>query len=279
MKNIRNTLSFLCFSVFPVVIASAQEHQLIKKWETDTILKVPESVLYDKGSQVLYVSNIDGQPDAKDGKGSIGKVGLDGKIIAVDWVTGLNAPKGLGLLNNTLWVADLDEVAAVNTSSGKIEKRVKIDGAQFLNDITVNKNGMVYVSDTRTKKVYGIEGEKVTTVLENLKGPNGLLIYGDDLYVLDNGSMFKMEKDKTLKKIAEGMDGGTDGIEHVQGNDFIVSCWAGAIYYVKGDGSKEKLLDTQSMKINSADIGYDPDNRIVYVPTFWRNGIVSYQLK
>ena len=51
------------------------------------------------------------------------------------------------------------------------------------------------------------------------------------------------------------------------------------IWYVKGDGSKEKLLDTKDQKINSADIGYDAKNKIVYVPTFWKNGIVAYQLK
>src|SRR3954452_23673209 len=79
----------------------AQTHMLVKKWETDSVLKVPESVLFDKTNSVLYVSNIDGKdPWGKDGKGSIGKVGTDGKIIAVEWITNLNAPKGMGLLNN-----------------------------------------------------------------------------------------------------------------------------------------------------------------------------------
>jgi hypothetical protein len=68
-------------------LISAQNHSLVKKWQTDTLLKTPESVLYDAKGGILYVSNIDGAPDGKDGKGSIGKVGLDGKIIAVDWVS------------------------------------------------------------------------------------------------------------------------------------------------------------------------------------------------
>ncbi|HEY4335294.1 MAG TPA: ATP/GTP-binding protein, partial [Puia sp.] len=72
------------------------QHQLVKLWETDSVLKVPESVLYSPEDKLLYNSNIDGQPNEKDGKGSIGKTALDGKIIKVDWVTGLNAPKGLG---------------------------------------------------------------------------------------------------------------------------------------------------------------------------------------
>ena len=75
------------------------------------------------------------------------------------------------------------------------------------------------------------------------------------------------------------MEASTDGIENVQGNEFIVSCWSGVIYYVNADGTTEQLLDTREDKINSADIGYDPKTRTVYVPTFFKNNIVAYQLQ
>ena len=70
--------------------AQAQTHKLTQLWETEATLKVPESVLFDAGRKVLYVSNIDGEPWAADGKGSIAKVGLDGKVIAAEWVSGLD---------------------------------------------------------------------------------------------------------------------------------------------------------------------------------------------
>lgn len=256
-----------------------EKHKLVKKCETDSTLKVPESVLYDAGNKVLYVSNIDGAPDGRDGKGSIGKVGLDGKIIATDWVTGLNAPKGMALVKNTLWVSDLDEVAAIDVKTGQITKRVKIDGAGFLNDVAADGKGAVYVSDSKTKKVHKIENDKATTILENLSGPNGLLVYKKDLYVLDNGTFNKVGKDNQLQQLASGLDGHTDGLENVQGDEFIVSGWEGVVYYVKADGSKEKLLDTRDQKINSADIGYDAKTKIVYVPTFFKNSVVAYQLQ
>ena len=258
----------------------SQEHSLIKKWESDTVLKVPESVLYDAENKVLYVANIDGKdPWAADGNGSIGKVGLDGKIIAVDWVPGLNAPKGMGIYKGKLYAADLNNVVVIDIKSGKIVQTIKVDGAEGLNDITVDKKGAVYVSDSKTLKVFKIENGNATVYLENLKGPNGLLADKESLYVLDNGGMYKVNADKTLTKITDGMEGGTDGIENVSGSDYLVSCWAGVIWYVKGDGSKEKLLDTKDQKINSADIGYDAKNRMVYVPTFWRNGVVAYELR
>lgn len=261
-------------------ILFAQEHKLVKKWETDSLLKVPESVYCDAKKNVLYVANIDGtEPWGKDGKGSVGKVGTDGKIIAAEWVTGLNAPKGMGLYNNKLFVADIDRVAVIDIDKGAVVQTIPVDGAEGLNDITIDKKGTVYVSDSKTKKVHRISNGTATAWLENLQGPNGVLFYDDNLYVLDNGGMYRAEKDRTLTKIADGMDGGTDGIENVKGKDFIVSCWSGSIWYVKADGSKEHLLDTREQKINSADIGYDAKSKTVFVPTFWKNSITAYQLQ
>ena len=97
--------------------------KLVKKWESEAAFKVPESVCFDKAGKVLYVSNIDGEPWAKDGAGSIGKLGLDGKVIAAEWVKGLNAPKGMALSKGTLWVADLSEVVGIDVAKGAIATR------------------------------------------------------------------------------------------------------------------------------------------------------------
>ncbi|MFT3702662.1 MAG: ATP/GTP-binding protein [Agriterribacter sp.] len=275
--------SILCAALFSLFLlygtAQSQEHKLVKLWETDTVLKVPESVFFDGPNKVLYVANIDGQPWEMDGKGSIGKVGLDGKITATEWVTGLNAPKGMGVYDGKLYVADVNAVAVIDIRQAKIIERIAVEGAKGLNDITVDSKGVVYVSDSQTKKIHRIENGKSTVLLENLKGPNGVLIANNALYLVDNGGFFKMEKNGSLTKITDGMDGGTDGIEHVSGGDFIVSCWAGSIWYVHADGKKDHLLDTREQKINSADIGYDAAKRIVYVPTFFKNGIVAYTLQ
>jgi hypothetical protein len=255
------------------------QHQLTRIWETDSTLKVPESVLFDGKNNLLYVSNIDGDPAAKDGKGSIGKVGLDGKVIQAEWVTGLNAPKGMGLYKNNLYVADVDAVVVIDTKKGVISKRIPVEGAVFLNDLSIDKKGVVYVSDSRAAKVHRIVKGTPSLFLENLKGPNGVLVQGNDIYVLNSGEVLKADKNRNVQKVAEGLESRTDGIENVQGKDFIVSCWSGVVYYLKADGTHEQLLDTRDQKINSADIGYDRKNRIVYVPTFFRNTVVAYQLK
>ena len=270
---------FIClFFVFKSV--NAQTHQLVKKWETDSVFKVPESVLYDPDHRILYVANIDGkQPWEKDGKGSIGRMGLDGKVINAEWITGFHAPKGMGLYHHTLYVADVDRIAIVDLHGGGIASWIEVPGSQALNDITIDAGGVIYVSDSRGKKVYRIQNGAPEVYLENLKGPNGLLMRGSELYLLDQGGMYKVNADKSLALTTDGLEGGTDGIVNVSGNDFIVSCWAGVIWYVNADGSKEKLLDTREQKINSADIGFDPVTKTVFVPTFWKNSVVAYEVK
>ena len=279
MKKILSRTALLMAILFYSSLLFAQ-HKLEKLWETDSVLKVPESVLFDGDNKVLYATNIDGtDPWGKDGKGSVAKVGLDGKVIAIEWVNGLNAPKGMGLYKGKLYVADLNELVVIDIAGGKIEKRIVVTDAVGLNDISVSKTGIVYVSDSKSKKVFVVKDGVSELFLDTLKGPNGVLMRGDDFYLLDAGGMYKMNKDKTLTKITDGMEGGTDGIENISGNDFIISCWQGVVWYVNADGSKQQLLDSRGDKKNSADIGMDAKNKIVYVPTFWRNTIVAYRVK
>ena len=260
--------------------ATVQQYELLEKWESDSLLKVPESVLFDKANQILYVSNVDGtDPWKADGKGSIAKVGLDGKIIAAEWVSGMNAPKGMGLYNGKLYAADLGYIAVIDIASGKIEKTIAIQGATGLNDISIDPNGVIYVTEYLSKKLYKVENEKAELIAENLTQPNGVLFHNNELFLLDGTGMFKVNADKSMVKITDGMEGGVDGIENIEGNNFIVSCWEGALWQVNADGTKHLLMDTRKEKRSTADIGFDPATKTVYVPTFFRNTVVAYEVK
>lgn len=254
------------------------QHSLTKLWSSDTILPQPESVLYDAGGKILYTSLIDGDGSAKDGKGGVAKLSLDGKIINKNWVTGLNAPKGLGKFGNTLYAADIDEVVVIDIPTAKVTKKIHVAGSEFLNDITVDSKGSVYVSDTKNGNVYKIVNGSASVFLKDIKGANGVLALGTDVYVLSSGTLLKADAQGKTATVAKGFDNSTDGIEQVTPGEFVVSSWNGVIYYVKKDGTYQQLLDTRPAKINTADIGYDAANRIVYVPTFFKNNVVAYKL-
>ena len=276
MKKIILTLAIFCAGLMS---ASAQKATVQKLWATDTILKVPESVLVDDKENCIWVSNIDGASNGKDGKGSISKLSKTGTPINLEWVTGLNAPKGMTKFKQELYVADLTELIVIDIKKATIIKRVPIEGSVFLNDVTVNKNGAVFVSDSRTGKVHRYENNQVTIEVENLQGPNGLLSIEDQLLILDRGSLLSVTPSGAISKIMDGMDPSTDGIERVAPNQYLVSCWSGIVYYVVAGAQKITLFDTRSEKINSADIGYDAKKKIIYVPTFLKNSVMAYQLQ
>ncbi len=253
---------------------------LTNLWATDTTLLTPESVLFDKGGNILYVSCIAGvPPSAKDGDGSIAKVSpVDGSIIQLNWVTELDAPKGMGIVGTTLYVSDIDKVVTIDIPTGVILDKIVIEGSQFLNDITVDGSGNVYVSDSNTNKIYKLTGKDVALYLEGeFGGPNGLLADEGKLMVagFGSGNFFEVAADKSMKVVADSLPGG-DGIEKV-GPDYLVSNWNGEVYYVSADGGTELLLDTKGTA-NAADIEFDAESKTIYVPTFFGNQVVAYKL-
>lgn len=268
-------LSLLSFLLLFACTVNAQ-HQIEKIWESDTTLKTPESVL--PAGDIMYVSLINGAPWEADGKGGVAKINRQGKVLDANWVTGLNAPKGMGLAGNKLYVADITEVVVIDTKTGKIEKKIGIEGAQNLNDISVDKKGVVYVSDSKLGNVHQIIKNQPSLYLSGLNKVNGLKVVGNDLYMLTAKDVYKVGKDKKLQTVGIQELGG-DGIEPVGNGDFITSTWNGVLYYLHKDGKLETLMDTREQKRNVADIGFDAKQRIIYVPTFFANTVVAYQLK
>lgn len=258
-----------------ITIATSAQHKIEKLWETDAIVAVPESVLPEQN--ILFVSLIDGGGWDVDGIGGVGKLSLDGKDYDSTWITGLNAPKGLGKFGNRLYAADISEVVVIDISKGKVEKKIPIEGASGLNDITVSNKGTVYVSDSKTSIVWRIQNDKPVVYLENIKGANGLKAIGNDLIFAEGKNLMKADAKKKITKLAEVPEG-IDGIEPAGNGDFIASSWIGYLYYVKANGQFETLLDTHAEKKNIADIGYDPAKKIIYIPSFMGKTVAAYKL-
>lgn len=260
--------------------AAAQSLQL--KWTSDTLLRVPESVYYDAKSEVLYVSNINGKSNEKDGNGFISQLSKDGKIIKLHWAKGLDAPKGMGAWKGLLYVADVTKVVAIDFQSGNISKTYEIEGAQFLNDITVDSNGDVYVSDSATGKIHVIKNDKAELYFESkdFKRVNGLFAEGDGLYIADAGTgvNYRLSRNKVLTKYTETAQG-ADGIVAIGSGAYIVSSWGGEIYFVDENAKSTKLLDTKEKKLNSADIALNQKEQMLYVPTFFGNSVMAYYVE
>ncbi|MEO6684579.1 MAG: hypothetical protein ABIN24_01385 [Dyadobacter sp.] len=261
----------------------AQTLELKPIWETDSTLRTPESVLYEPSQKILYVACINGGPSLENKGSYISKLGLDGKVIQLKFTENLNSTKGMGILGKKLYVTEMNQVAEIDLSSGKILKRYPVEGAKFLNDIAVDtKKGIVYITDSNDSKVWEINKGTVSVVLsgDQIKGNNGLLFENGQLLIGNgDGSLLSLNPEtKQLSTIAK-VGGGIDGIVALGNKSYIVTEWGGKIWHVKADGTTELKLDTSAEKINSADIGYNPASKVLFVPTFFHNTVKAYSLK
>jgi len=249
------------------------------KWSLSQAFKVPESALYDAGHQVIFVSNINGKPAAADGNGFISQVSPDGKIIKLQWVDGLNAPKGLTVFHDTLWVADLDAIVQIDIPRARIIRRIDLQ-ARFMNDLTVDAQGTVYGSDSFTDRIYRIKAGRATVWIDSeLEGPNGLLAETNRLLVLSNsqGTVNIIDyKTRTVRQWVK-IGGSLDGIVAF-GKDYLVSNYLGEVYYLTAAGQLTRLTDTKADGVQAADIGFIPDRKLLLVPTFSDNSLTTYEI-
>lgn len=279
MKKIQNWVALFvgCCAIAPLTWAQSKLEPL---WLTEG-LKTPESVLvYREGkNNFLLVSQIDGDASTADGQGGIARLSTSGELENAEWVTGLNAPKGMAAQNGKLYVADINEIVIINIKKASVEKKIPVPGSVFLNDVTIDSGGIVYISDTRTNKVYRLKDGVVDEYLTNVESANGLKSIGRTLIVGAGTHLYLYDDKKNRLQIASGFAQAIDGVESVSRGDFLVSCWPGLLYYVHTDGKIELLLDSQAAKINTADIGYDAVTNSLYVPNFARNTVSAYSFK
>ncbi|AFL83359.1 hypothetical protein Belba_0705 [Belliella baltica DSM 15883] len=258
------------------IVEESVEPSLTMLWETSEELITNESVLVDENSGKIYVANIEGNPTEKDGKGSISIINKAGEIIENVWISGIDAPKGMGISNGKLYVTNIDELVEIDLETAQISNRIAVEGAQFLNDVDTD-GGKVYFSDMNTGKIHLFENGNLSLFAEGQEGINGLRIGNDGtVYGLDAAGLKKYNSEGSFEIINSVVTGG-DGLIILDENTFLASRWQGEIYIIQ-NGQETKLLDTTAAESNTADIGYMAEENIVFVPTFFKNKVAAYKL-
>ncbi|MFK7856396.1 MAG: hypothetical protein AB8B79_19930 [Granulosicoccus sp.] len=227
----------------------------------------PESALFDKQRDRIIVSNIDGHPAEADGQGFLSLLSMQGEVIEHDWVTGLNAPKGMAILGDELLVTDLTELLVIDLDSAAIKTKIKVTGSLFLNDVTASAQ-VAWITDLLGNALYQYSQGEVTLWLkdEDLAHPNGVflddqrLIVGswgkglqDDFSTEHPGGLLQVSLDD--KKITSlpggGMLGNLDGVFRYK-KTLITNDWlTGDVFVVDQDG---ELSTTFSFPAGLSDI-------------------------
>lgn len=262
-------------------------------------LKVPESVRYDAELDVYFVSNVNGNPSQRDNNGYIARVHPDSlnavTVIAEGGRRGLNlnAPKGLAIQGDTLFVTDIYMLRKFNKRTGEYLGAVNLRdyGATFLNDIAIGPDG-VYITDTGIQfdaqgnmthpgqnRVFKVNGLRVTTALsgDSLMNPNGITwdaasarfilapFGGPNLQAWNPGT------ERTANLVAG--PGGYDGVEVLRNGNILVSSWTDSTVHVVHGGSH--MMPLVRNVPAPADIGVDTKRNIVAIPRF-NDGKVEY---
>ena len=191
--------------------------------ETPSVFKTPESVKFDRIKGILYVANINGKPSEKDGNGFISKLNINGEILDLKWITELNAPKGMGIFDDKLYVTDIDKLVEISISEGKIIQRFLAKDAEFLNDIDIDKNGNVYVSDMATGKIWMLKNNTFEIWLqsEELIHPNGLFVKDENLLIGTKTKILSVNlKSKKINSLIKNT-GSIDGLEFADDDKYL----------------------------------------------------------
>jgi sugar lactone lactonase YvrE len=263
---------------------------------------VPESVRYDAELDVYYVSNINGNPSLRDNNGFIARVRADSTSVMTILVEGgkgrntgmrLNAPKGMALRGDTLFVADIDMLRMFHRRSGEYLGAVSLreNSATFLNDVTIGPDG-IYVTDTGIQfdeagamthpgvnRIFKVRGTRVTEVArgDSLMNPNGIAwdASGNRFILAPFGGA-------SLQTWAPGQaqptnlvtgPGGYDGLEVLSNGNILVSSWTDSTIHVIHGGSH--MMPLVKGVSAPADLGVDTKRNVLAVPRF-NDGKVEY---
>ena len=249
----------------------------------------PESALFDSSSNEILVSNINGSPVELNGKGYISRVSSGGEMLERYWIQGMDAPKGMALFGDFLYVADMQKLHLVDTKTGVLLKSYVAANSKMLNDVSIDHQGNVYVSDLLGGGIYRLQGDefKLWLKADFISHPNGLLVEDDRLYVAtwgrgmhedfstdELGKVYRLSLSdpSAAPKVLSGSLGNLDGLVRYKGN-IIVNDWINGKVFKLKDGQAELLFNAGKA---AADISLYQDKLLV--PVMFDNRLDVYKL-
>jgi hypothetical protein len=262
----------------------------------DVGFATPESAIYDPAADVFVVSNINGGPAEVDDNGFISKIAPDGKVAELKWIDGarpdvkLDAPKGMAISGDFLWVADITVVRKFDPRTGAPKGEVTVPGATFLNDVVAGDDGSVYVTDSGvdaqlqpsgTDAVHHIAKDgKVTPLVKSkdLGAPNGIVRVAGSVWVVTFGSgeIYEVTAKGERQASVKPPKGQLDGVLARPDGELLVTSWEGKAVYagMPGGAWRTLLADVEA----PADVSWDSKRNVLLVTQFTTNALILLPL-
>lgn len=289
MHTLRALVLIQCFITTQVIAAPTAKLQ----WTVFSGFDHPSSAYYDSKGDFIYVSNQSGGVvDSKEGKGWISKLSSAGKVFHEKWATGLNAPKGMTAFGGYLWVADIDRVVKISLKDPKQFRSIEVPGSKSLKDISISKDGRIFLSDMLTHRIYRIINEHVEVFLESpeIRSPSGLLVHEPYLAVVSHSSDRQTDPTK-IKGSAYNINLSTKQVTGIVkdlgeldsiavawrslGGGFIITDSKEGALYLEQKEHRFKILEDLK---EPGDIDVMLKQKIVLVPEINANRVAAYKI-
>lgn len=260
----------------------------------DVGFQTPESIVHDTRADVYLVSNVDGSPLDSDDRAFISRVRPDGSVEALRFIDAaqadveLNAPKGMAIVGDVLYVADIKFLRKFDRISGKPLGSIALPGASFANDVCADRAGNLFVSDSGiaagfmpsgSDAIYRVNTDGEVSILTKdlaLGRPNGVSSDGQGLWVatFGSGELYRLDENGQRSDIQLLPKGSLDGVATFRGRLFVSSWEASAVYEREGDGFVERVSDLPA----PSDIAIDEKRERLLIPLFYDNTLILYPL-
>ena len=265
-------------------------------------LHQPESVRYDAERDVFYISNMVGFGSDKDANGYIVEVSAGNlahsRVLAENGRGGvvLDAPKGMAIHGDTLWICDIDVMRGIDRKSGVALATIDLrpQGAVLLNDVVIGGDGAMYITDTGIlmtpkgvihkggDRIFAIRGGTVSVMASGqiLGRPNGitwdseakkLVVVSFDPF---QSEMYTVADNGARRRLAVG-NGKFDGVEPIGGGRFMVASWNDSSVRLLGNGANRRIANNV---MQPADIGFDTRRNRLAIPIGPLNQMQLWQL-
>jgi hypothetical protein len=318
MIRTRTSKSFLFAGLLPLLLSCAGSvpSPAASTWTTAppqiasskpvarfTGLSAPESVLYDVRGDRYLVSNLKGDSltgtiwgRSRTNRGFISLLSPDGQVTDRTWIEDgkrgakLDAPKGLAISGDLLYVADVAVVRTFDLRTGEPRGDVPVPGATFVADVATGDDGKVYVSDAGvpdgsfeakgTDSVYFIEQGRARAIVAGpgLRRPQGIAWTPRGLVVgsFESNELYRLDAHGAKQDVTRTPTGGLTGIVSL-GDFLFVSSWqTSTVLRGKLGGPFEVALVDQA---SPGRIGFDSKRARLLVPHLGEGVVEAFAIR
>ncbi|HEX8271527.1 MAG TPA: SMP-30/gluconolactonase/LRE family protein [Longimicrobiaceae bacterium] len=258
---------------------------------------------YDPDQDAYFISNMAGPGSLHDGNGYILRVAAADprrmEVVVQGGKNGatLDAPKGMALHGDTLWVADIDVLRGFDRRTGAPLATVDLRGqAVLLNDVAVGPDGSLHVTDTGIKmtrkgvlytggdRIFAVgPGGTVRVVAEGrqLGRPNGItwdpdgkrwIVVSFDPF---NSEVYALRPGQRERTILGRGPGRFDGVERLPDGRILVTSWSDSSLHVFAGGRSERVVRGLWQP---ADLGVDTRRGLVAIPLALQGRVEIWRL-